>query len=74
MQLSDRTEMGFFLDRENEETDGIPRIGVLDLVNVLFLEAKNMEIKPWKEEKSIECRAIHFGLMIIRGWCGCITT
>lgn len=74
MQLSDRTEMGFFLDRENEETDGIPRIGVLDLVNVLFLEAKNMEIKPWKEEESIECRAIHFGLMIIKGWCGCITT
>lgn len=33
MQLSDRTEMGFFLGGENEETGGIPRIGVLDLVN-----------------------------------------
>ena len=44
MQLSDRTEMGFFLDRENEETDGIPRIGVLDLVNVDLFEAKVMEV------------------------------
>ena len=44
MQLSDRTEMGFFLDRENEETDGIPRIGVLDLVNEVLLEAKVMEV------------------------------